>query len=263
MESDEPLLKHFDILRDKDGETLTVKDAVAVEMRLSVSLDGEEVAVLSCSPGGEKYLALGFLLSEGLLGRPEEVRSVRKQKGGVSIRTKRGRPKEKRALTRILTSGCGGGLTFRKEEDIDPAKDLLIDYTTIFSKPRILALMREFLASSEMFRLTGGTHVAALSDGSKVLFTFEDIGRHNAVDKILGRCFVEKIRTSDKMLLCSGRLSSEIVQKALQGGILVLVSRAAPTSLAIERARRFGITLAGFVRGKRMNVYSHPARISS
>jgi formate dehydrogenase accessory protein FdhD len=138
MKSEDPLLKHFEILRDKDGDAVTVKDAVAVETRLSVSLDGEEVAMLSCSPGGEKYLAVGFLLSEGLLEKPEEVRSVRKQKGGVSVGTKKGRLKGKRPLTRILTSGCGGGVTFRKEEDIDPAKDLLIDYTTVFSKQRRL-----------------------------------------------------------------------------------------------------------------------------
>lgn len=263
MKSDDSLLKHFDILREKDGKATPVKDAVAVEMRLSILLNGEEIAVLSCSPGGEKDLALGFLHSEGLLEKPEDVHSVRKRKDCVYVRTRRELTKEKREAIRILTSGCGGGVTFRREEEINPIEDLVFDYTTVFSKGRILTQMREFLASSEMFRQTGGTHVAALSDCSTVLFTFEDIGRHNAVDKILGRCFIEKIQTSDKVLLCSGRLSSEIVQKAFTSGILVLVSRAAPTSLAIDRARRLGITLVGFARGKRMNIYSYPARISS
>ncbi|KPJ61485.1 MAG: hypothetical protein AMJ46_02060 [Latescibacteria bacterium DG_63] len=263
MKSDGPSSQDFDILRVEDGKSTPVKDAVAREIRLSVSLDGKEIAILSCSPGAEKYLALGFLRSEGLLEKPEDVHSVRKRGDRVSIRTRKGLSKRKRSSIGVLTSGCGGGVTFRREEDIEPIEDLGFDYTIVFSKPRILAHMREFLARSEIFRLTGGTHVAALSDGSTVLFTFEDIGRHNAVDKILGRCFIEKIDTKDKVLLCSGRLSSEIVQKAFQGGIPVLVSRSAPTSLAIDRARRLGITLVGFARAKRMNIYTYPARVSS
>jgi FdhD protein len=245
-----------------DGEPASVKDAVAVEARLSVFLNGEEIAVLSCSPGGEKFLAVGFLRSEGLLEKHRDVLSVTKQKQRVYVRTRKKLTGTKREALKILTSGCGGGVTFRKEEDINPIDDLIFDYTTVFSKKPLMAHMREFLAGAETFRLTGGTHVAALSDGAQVLFAFEDIGRHNAVDKILGRCFIEKTKTSDKALLCSGRLSSEIIQKAFQSGILVLVSRAAPTSLALERALRLGITVVGFARGKRMNIYSYPARIS-
>jgi FdhD protein len=123
--------------------------------------------------------------------------------------------------------------------------------------------MKEFLSGAETFKATGGTHIAALSDGAKILFTSEDIGRHNAIDKILGRCFLRGVETRDKLILCSGRMSSEIVQKALRNGIPVVVSRSAPTSLAIDTARRFGITLAGFARGERMNVYSYPARITA
>ena len=112
-----------------------------------------------------------------------------------------------------------------------------------------------------LFKTTGGVHSAALADSEKLLYFHEDIGRHNAVDKIIGECLLNSTTTDDKGLFTSGRLSSEILLKAAKLKIQLIVSRAAPTSLSIELAETLNITLIGFVRGRRMNIYSHPWRI--
>jgi FdhD protein len=255
-------VRTYDILCLRDSQKTALRDPVAVEVRVGIVLNGEEVAGLLCSPRDEKYLAAGFLRSEGLLSSADEIESIRKHPDRVLVRTRKKKAAPKGV--RLLTSGCGAGITFdRRPEEVDPVEDLIFDFMTVFSRARIAGLMKEFLSGAETFKATGGTHIAALSDGARILFTCEDIGRHNAVDKVLGRCFLERIDTHDKLVLCSGRMSSEIVRKAHRCGIPVVVSRSAPTSLAIDTARRCGVTLVGFARGERMNVYSFPARIAA
>jgi FdhD protein len=113
-----------------------------------------------------------------------------------------------------------------------------------------------------LFKATGGVHSAALADNEMLLYFYEDIGRHNAVDKIIGECLLNGTATDDKALFTSGRISSEIMLKAAKLKIQLIVSRAAPTSLSVELAEALNITLVGFVRGRRMNIYSHPWRIT-
>ena len=114
---------------------------------------------------------------------------------------------------------------------------------------------------SKLFKSTGGAHAAALCDSDRLLVFKEDIGRHNAVDKAFGECLTNGIETEGKLLLTSGRISSEILLKSVKRGIAILASRSAPTSLAVQFAEKAGLTLVGFVRGKRMNVYSNAQRI--
>jgi FdhD protein len=109
--------------------------------------------------------------------------------------------------------------------------------------------------------MTGCIHSAAISDGQHILVVGEDIGRHNAVDKVTGYCFLEDIPLNDKIILVSGRLSSEMATKCSRWGIPIVVSRAAPTGLAIDIADKRGITMVGFMRGKRLNIYTNPHRI--
>ena len=123
--------------------------------------------------------------------------------------------------------------------------------------------MKEFQHNSEVFKLTGGVHSAALCDKENILMFSEDIGRHNAIDKILGQCFWEGIPTENRVVLTSGRISSEILSKMAKRGIPIVVSRSAPTDLAIRTAENLGITLIGFVRGKRMNIYANDWRITN
>ena len=129
------------------------------------------------------------------------------------------------------------------------------------SGEHLIELMKEMENKSEGFRLTGGLHNSALG-GDNILFMSEDIGRHNAVDKVIGSLIISEQAVDDKILLLSGRVSSEIVIKAARAGIPLVLSRAAPTDLAIDLAQELNITLIGFVRDGRLNIYSHPQRIN-
>ena len=131
------------------------------------------------------------------------------------------------------------------------------------SAGKIWFLMESLEERAELFKSTGCVHSAALADQEQILCFFEDIGRHNAIDKIIGECLLAGIPTDDKIIVSSGRLSSEILLKAAKLKIQLLVSRAAPTSLCIELAESLNVTLAGFVRGKRTNIYTHGWRITA
>jgi FdhD protein len=126
----------------------------------------------------------------------------------------------------------------------------------------ILALTRDFQHRSETFRATGGVHSAALCDTSNILVFNEDIGRHNALDKVFGECLLNGIPTDDRLVITSGRISSEILLKVARRNIPVLVSKSAPTNLGVKMANELGVTLVGFVRGKRANVYTNTWRVN-
>ena len=132
---------------------------------------------------------------------------------------------------------------------------------TRVSAQSIIQLTNEVQSMSDLFRSTGGAHAAALCEGDRVLVFKEDIGRHNAVDKVFGECLIKDVETDGKIFLTSGRISSEILLKTVRRGIAIVASRSAPTSLAVQFAEKAGIALVGFVRGRRMNIYSNAYRI--
>jgi FdhD protein len=157
----------------------------------------------------------------------------------------------------VITSGCIGGITFPKRLVLQRIEDP-------FTIPAdtLKALFRVFQKASDLYQLTGCVHSAGLSDGERMLCLAEDIGRHNAVDKVIGYALLEDIAFSGKIMLASGRLSSEIVSKCAKWGIPMVASRTSPTSLALEIAEKCGVTVAGFVRADRFNVYTSPERIT-
>src|SRR4030042_6674352 len=157
---------------------------------------------------------------------------------------------------KVVTSRCPGGITFNKKRNFGKIKD-----NFSITIPAIKKLFEEFLRKTEFFQLTGCFHSAALSDGKRILAFAEDIGRHNTVDKIIGYSIIEDIPFTGKLMLVSCRISSEIISKCSRWGIPIIASRAAPTDLASEIAEKSGITLAGFVRGDSLNVYSNAQRI--
>ena len=154
------------------------------------------------------------------------------------------------------TSGCVGGITFDRPVD----SEVLNDSFTI-EKDKLTELFHDFQKRSEIYNLTGCIHSAAISDGSYLITVAEDIGRHNAVDKAIGYCVLENISLRDKIILVSGRLSSEMAAKCAKWGIPIVASRAAPTALAIDIAGKRGITMIGFMRGSRMKIYTCHERI--
>jgi FdhD protein len=156
----------------------------------------------------------------------------------------------------VITSRCIGGVTLGKKRNFEEVKD---DFS--LEAGALKSTFDEFQQRSGLFRLTGCFHGAALSDGKRILVFAEDIGRHNAVDKVIGYSILENIPFKNKMMLVSCRLSSEIVSKCSRWGIPIVASRAAPTDLAIGIAETSGMTIVGFVRGDRMNIYTNPQRI--
>jgi FdhD protein len=157
---------------------------------------------------------------------------------------------------KTVTSGCAGGISFARPLPREKLSD-----DTVFDVARVRDLYRDFQKKSEGYKSTGGVHSAALADERHMLVFTEDIGRHNAVDKVIGYALLENIPLQGKIMLASGRLSSEIVSKCARCGIPAVVSRAAPTSLAVKIADAADITLIGFVRGNRMNIYTGRQRI--
>ncbi|MBM4128992.1 MAG: formate dehydrogenase accessory sulfurtransferase FdhD [Nitrospira sp.] len=229
-------------------------DIIAIEKRLRVSLNGKEVMSLYCTPLMIKELIIGLFRTEGIITDtipPDDIEIVPGEEIIVDIPVAH-------AVTEvpIRSVRCLGGFTITKKRNFEQIKD---DFS--LDARAIRTICREFQQRSELFRLTGCFHSAALSDGKSILVFAEDIGRHNAVDKVIGHSLLKGIPFTKKVMVVSCRLSSEIVSKCARWGIPIVASRTAPTDLAIQIAEASGVTLAGFVRGERMNIYTHPQRI--
>ncbi len=232
-----------------------LEDSIALEKRLMVSVNGKEVLSLYCTPLMVRELVVGMFTTEDIIGGgwcAERMTIEYKDDVLVDI------PAEGEASTdgAVITSGCIGGITFPKRLSLQEINDPFRIEAAVLKD-----LFRKFQNASELYKLTGCVHSAGLSDGSSILCLAEDIGRHNAVDKVVGYAILEKIPFGGKIMLASGRLSSEIVSKCAKWGIPVVASRTSPTSLAVDIAEKSGVTVVGFIRADRFNVYTHPWRI--
>ena len=252
------------IFKIAGGSIKQVEDAITVEKRLRLSINGKELISLYCTPSMIRELVVGLLMTEGIIkGEWCSDRMSIEYSDAILVNIQAADAViDKEGM--VLTSGCVGGVTFNPPsppfskggmEGLKIIDEFSIDAKSLFN------IFEEFQSRSELYRLTGCVHSAALSDGKKIIAFAEDIGRHNAVDKVIGYSLLEDIEFAGKIMLTSGRLSSEMVSKCSKWGIPVLASRAAPTNLAVEIAELRGITLAGFVRGNRLNVYTHSQRI--
>lgn len=249
------------IIRLRGAGREEIEDLVAVEAPVTIYVNGSELVTLLCTPEKIDCLALGFLRSEGLLGSIDDLAAIRVKEEGlveVDLKSDTGLA-EKLYGKRTITSGCGKGTVFFNV--LDSLRSSPLEGNLKISPDRVLSLMDSLQEKAKLYKSTGGVHSAALADSEKILFFCEDIGRHNAIDKIIGESLLAGINTDDKIIVSSGRLSSEILLKAAKLTIQLLISRAAPTSLSIELADSLNITLVGFVRGKRINIYTHGWRI--
>lgn len=246
-----------------NGEVREEDCQVALETPLTIMLNGEELATLVCSPHARKELVLGFLAGEGLIRSAADVKDYfhREKQEVVWVETQAEATACREGfLRRNFTSCCGKGrpsLYFRNDsEQLTPLAG-----TASFTAPHLLDLMARLEEGSHTFQVTGGVHAAALADDREILARFEDIGRHNALDRILGHVLLHGLETSDKAILLSGRTSSEMLIKAARIGAPVLVSRSAPTALAVDLAEQLNVTLVGFARGRSLFVYCCDERI--
>ncbi len=231
------------------------EDLIAIEKRLRVSVNGKEVLSLYCTPLMVRELVVGMFMTEDIIKGEWCAERMSIQYGEdviVDI------PAEGDASMEgaVITSGCIGGITFPKRLSLQK-----IDDPFAIKMDDLKGLFRRFQSASELYKLTGCVHSAALSDEKEILCLAEDIGRHNAVDKIIGYAILENIPFEGKIMLESGRLSSEIVSKCAKWGIPMVASRTSPTSLAVDIAEKSGVTVVGFIRADRLNVYTHQQRV--
>jgi len=253
------------IIKVTKGKSLSIEDEVVEESSLSIYLNDKKLVTLMSTPSDQKFLALGFLFSGGWIKEKGDLKKIlfNSRKNEVKVITRKAlRIPKTFSRTPVFTSGCGKGKSFQDLRNLDPLKDILISLEFTITPDQIENLIKGFEKRSSVFRSTGGTHSAALANKERILLFKEDIGRHNAVDKVLGEALFRRISMGKKLLILSGRISSDILLKSARGKINLIVSRSAPTSLAIELAQKLGITIVGFARGKRMNIYTYPARIS-
>jgi FdhD protein len=240
----------------------SIEETVAREFPVTIILNNQEIVTLLCSPKNLDYLAVGYLSSEGLVKSKDEIRKIMvdDQRGVVRLDTVAAQEIAQDFLfKRIITSGCGRGASFYSAADAASQK---VKFRTKTSPDEVFALVTEFQHGSKVYLATHGSHCAALANGKSILMFSEDIGRHNAIDKIFGKCLLENISTNGKLLITSGRISSEILHKAAKRGIPIIVSISVPTNLGVKLAADLGITLIGSVKGSRkMNVYANDWRV--
>ncbi|NLW07486.1 MAG: formate dehydrogenase accessory sulfurtransferase FdhD [Clostridia bacterium] len=246
----------------REGLFQQESDVLISEFAATIYLNGRELVTLLCTPEYLEDLAVGFLAVEGLLAQPEDLEQVIAdyQRGQIWVRSSKAPlATEPNFLKRCLTTGCGKGSAFIK---LDEVKELTpLAQTLQVTPPQINSLMGELRDRSELFRATGGSHSAALCSSDTFILYREDLGRHNAVDKIIGRCWRRNINPKQYFLLTSCRISAEILLKAARMGIEIVISRAAPTSLAVNIAAQLGVTVVGFARGGSFNLYTYPERV--
>jgi FdhD protein len=252
------------------GAGASAQDLVAVEEPLQIRLAGRDIAITMRTPGHDRELAAGFLFTEGILRQASQIAAIaanaKNAKGVIDVRLAEGVPIDFERLARnfYVTSSCG----VCGKASIDALRaagcPILPRGHPVIDARILPGLPRKLREAQAVFEHTGGLHAAGLFDTSgKLLGLREDVGRHNAVDKLVGSAFLEnRLPLGEHILMLSGRISFELVQKALMAGIPIVAAVGAPSSLAVETALRFGMTLVGFLRGERFNVYAGRERLS-
>lgn len=238
-------MERFKIIKIKDGKKSLVRDLVTQEVYLKIVVRKKEIASFLCSPFNLKELLRGYLYLAGFINDIRDIKRIFvKRKGNVALAN---------ILLRNLKSNSLGKIL---PDLIKPNKE-----DKKVSTKDILRLMKRFQKASLEFKKTGGVHSAALCTHKEILIFQEDLSRHNAIDKVIGKALRQGIDFSDKLLFTSGRVSSEIIQKVLRCKITCLISVSAPTDQAIKLADKFNLTLIAFARGNKMNIYANKERL--
>ncbi|HSB66717.1 MAG TPA: formate dehydrogenase accessory sulfurtransferase FdhD [Anaerolineales bacterium] len=229
------------------------------EVAVTLTVNNTAWLTFMCTPNELEALALGFLYNEEIIDTLDEVTNVRVCPTGDNIDVWLNRPVQiPEKWTR--TSGCSGGKT--SADGQKSRNNEARSKNGYLLPPEVIgSLVKQLRDAQDLYRKTGGVHTSALSDGEKIIITTEDIGRHNTIDKLQGRCMLEGINLTKKIILTTGRISSEMIQKASRMDATVVISRTSPTTLSVEMAEKLGITLIGYARQDTFTVYTHPERI--
>ncbi len=227
---------------------------VPSEMDLTLYVNGQEMVTILCTPTKLNCLVLGFLYASGIVSGVKDIASMRVCEDDSLADVKLVNAEYRPPALRTLTSGCGGGAALKTD-------GIKVDSGLTVTPGQVLGLMKQLQSHMELYRAAGGVHASALADGDRLIVVSEDIGRHNTLDKIQGECLLRGLPTRDRVLLITGRVSSEMVLKAARMQVPIVVSRTSPTERAVRLAGDLGIAVVGYVRGGRFTVYSHPERL--
>jgi len=239
------------------GEMHQVEDAVIEEALVCIYVNGQELATFMCTPHQLEELALGFMRSEGFIHSLDDIEVLTLSDNRLCVdiwlRDLSFTPPSRR----IITSGCGGGVTF---DDLS-GRHTPLNSRRVVTPEQVVTLMKKLHLAAELYNEVRGVHTSALSDGQELLLVSQDVGRHNTIDRLWGQALQQTIPTGGKILLTSGRVSSEMLNKAAKMGAPVIISRTSPTSLSVELAQTWNITLIGYARGQSFRVYAAPGRV--
>jgi len=240
-------------------KTEQVDAQVPAETPVSLTVNGKVWLTFMCTPLQLEALSVGFLFNEGVIDDFSEVADVRVCEHGdnVDVWLHHSADKPER-WTR--TSGCTGGMT-SVEARVDPG--FADRQTDVVLNPEQIPVLLEMLNGDQtLYRKTGGVHTSVLTDGEQSILAAEDIGRHNTLDKLAGQMLMNGSTPNASVILTTGRISSEMMQKAIRLGVSVVISRTSPSSMSVELAEKQGITLIGYAKRHRFNVYTHKERIA-
>jgi FdhD protein len=244
----------------KVGQRVPIDSEVIVEAPVSLTVNGEIWLTLLCTPIDLEALAVGFLYNESLIQNFDEIDSVHVCSSGDNIDVWLNHSVNKPEKW-IRTSGCTGGITFVRTEISTTSSSVLNLNDTHITPIQVNNILDELFQTQSLYREVGGVHTSVVSDGNSILASAEDIGRHNTLDKIAGHCLMEGINLSRPIIVTTGRISSEMLQKSSRLGASVVISRTAVSSLSIQMAQAWGITLIGYARRNQFRVYTYPERI--
>ena len=239
------------------GSSRKVDNAVVGERQICIYLNGQELAVLRCSPHHLDELAVGFLRSERLVGSLSEIDILTISESNSCVDVWLKDTQIKPPAHRIITSGCGEGVTFDKAR----IPHWFGEKDTSIKAADVNNLMDKLMQEADLYREVGGVHTSALCDGRDLILVAEDMGLNNTVDRLRGKALQQGLETSGCILLCSGRIVSDIVEKGIEMRVPIIISLTSPTSLSIEMSVKVNLTLIGYARRDSFRVYSAPERI--
>jgi len=246
----------INLIRFERNEKAEVSDLVAREIKITIFVNKEKLISLSCSPGNYNYLAAGFLFTSGILQNKEDISSIKIGRRFINVEIKN-IPHSIKGITNSVSLKLSRQQTQKQVEPV-----AIICRNPKINPSAIYSLISEIQEKALFFKQSGSVHSCALADfnGSILLFS-EDISRYNTIDRILGEALLTNISLKDKIMLTSCRITEGIIEKIISGNIPIIISRSALTDCAVKLAHQKGITMIGFARGERMNVYTHPWRV--
>ncbi|KJL05411.1 formate dehydrogenase accessory sulfurtransferase FdhD [Priestia aryabhattai] len=257
-------VKKRTVLKFKNGEMESVEDKIVTEFPVTVKINEEEFVTMVCSPQYIEDMVIGYLASEGVIREYKDIKNiwVQEKEGYVHVTIDKLNPYFQNLQNkRYITSCCGAsrqGFVFINDAlTAKKMNDILVE----LSIKDCFQLMNKLQQSAATFQETGGVHNAAICDKNGFMLSRMDIGRHNALDKLYGYCLKNHISIRDKVVVFSGRISSEILLKVAKIGCEIVLSKSAPTELALNLAEELRITTVGFIRNDSLNIYTCPERI--